>query len=185
MGLLSSKKSKTSTTTTNTFNDNREVNDAGGGLVGDGNVITSTDGGAFELVGNVAQLQLDATRSIADAGRGTTDSAFAFAERAQADAASFNDSAARRVFDLASSSQARAFDSSGEALGFARETFGDVLGLARNVVGQAGEQAREASTVAAGAYSSAADSGTGNRTLAYAGLAVVAVLALPMIFRKG
>lgn len=152
---------------------------------------TITDGGAFDVVrdvadgiGSIGRMQVDATRAIASAGGAASDNAFALAQRAQLDASSFNTAAASRVFDLASSSQARAFDSSGEALGFTRETFGDVLGLAGQVIGQAGSQAREAASVAGGAYQSAADTATGNKTLVYAALAAVALVAMPMFFKR-
>lgn len=72
MGLFSSKKSRT--TTTQTFNDNRQVNDAGGGIVAGGNV-TLTDPGAVrigefnaQLLGAVAETQTDAIKSIAQFG---------------------------------------------------------------------------------------------------------------------
>lgn len=78
MGLFSSKKS--STKTTQTFYDQREVNDAGGGIIADGNVDASTtyigsDPGAVRigelnaaLLGAVNESQTDAVKFMTQAG---------------------------------------------------------------------------------------------------------------------
>lgn len=149
-----------------------------------------TDGGAFDIVRNVADgigriglAQVDTARALADRADTTSAGAMSFAMRAQQDAAGFNEAAASQAFDLARSGSAQAFESSGAALNFARETFGDVLSMARDVVGQAGTQARTAADTAAGAYQSAADTSTGNKTLIYAGLAVLAVAAVAYAFK--
>jgi hypothetical protein len=207
MGLFSSNKSSTTNqSTTNQF-DQRQVNDAGGGIVGSGNqfdqsirytdsrtsstTINNTDGGAFALVGRVAdgvadtsRMQTLAAERIAGQAGASSKDAFALAQRAQADAAGFNLNAANRSFDLARSSSAAAFDASSDAMGFARDSFGKLADLARTVVGQAGEQAADAAATASGAYQAAADTGNGNKTLVYAALGVVAVAALAFAFKR-
>lgn len=194
MGLFSSKKSSTNTSTVVNNYDQRSVNDAGGGLIGDGSSIdnsisyasftNSTDGGAFDVVRSVADglnriglAQVDAARDLAGRVDSFQNAGVSLAMRAQQDAAGFNELAAGRAFDLARSSQAQAFANSGEALGFARETFGQVVDLARGVIGQAGQQASEAAGTAAAAYANAADTSSGDKTLKYAGLAAVAIVA--------
>lgn len=199
MGLFSSNKSATTNQSTTNQYDQRSVTDAGGGIVGSGNAfdqssqttINNTDGGAFALVGRVAdgvadtsRMQTMAAERIADAAGASSHAAFEFAERAQSDAASFNLSAADRVFDLASSGQSQAFASSRDAMGFAQESFGELASLAREVVGQAGTQAATAAATASGAYQAAADTGNGNKTLVYAALGVVAVAALAFAFKR-
>jgi LPXTG-motif cell wall-anchored protein len=151
----------------------------------------STDGGAFAIVQSVAdgvadtsRLQVDLTRRMAELNAGTGNMAFEFAQRAQESAAGFNTAALRGSFDLAAQAAANGRGSIDAALGFARETWASALQLADKVTDQAGQQADQAATVAAGAYQSAADTSSGNRTLVLAGLAVVGLAAGFFFFRK-
>ena len=230
---MSRKSNSTSTSSNQTYYDQRSVVDAGGGVVGNGNDSSSrfnyqaftdrsdrsvdssqrftdwsnrstndsrdqridnrqiTDGGAFDVVRDVADgvsrfglAQIGLARDLATRADASSSSAMTLAMRAQQDAASFNEGAAGKAFDLARSSAAQAFASSGDAIGFTRDTFADVVGLARDVVGQAGDQARTAAGTAGAAYSSASDTSSGNKTLVYAGIAVVALVGVVVAFKS-
>jgi hypothetical protein len=173
---ISRRTTSTNTTNLNTTHNNydqRSVNDAGGGAVGDGNTVTVTDGGAFDIVGRLADgmnanslAQTQAATAIASSAGGLGTGAMAFASQAQEDASSFNLDALERTFDLASASAANARGSSSDALGFARETFGKALGA----VTASGD-------AVAGAYANATDSATGNRTLILVGIGVIGLAA--------
>lgn len=142
MGLFSSQKnSTTENKTTNNYADNRSVIDAGGGVVGSGNVLNITDGE-------------------------TSRAALAFAAGTQEGVSGFNLAALERTFNMAGLAAANSQKSSGELLGFAREA----VGGATAAVGEA--------------YKTATDTGSGNRTLILAGLAVVGVAAAVFLFKR-
>jgi hypothetical protein len=152
----------------------------------------STDGGAFDIVARIAdgvadtsRDQLAVTQRMAELNAGTGNMAFEFAQRAQESAAGFNTAALRGSFDLAAQAAANGRGSIDAALGFARETWASALDLADKVTDQAGQQADQAASVAAGAYQSAADTSSGNRTLVLSGLAVVGMAAAFFFFRRG
>lgn len=212
MGLLgslfgSNKSSSTTTQSTTNNYDQRQVNDAGGGVIGQGNNLdnslsyasftdsrstttnVSTDGGAFDVVRSVADGitrigvdQVAAARDIALRADTQSSGAMDFARQAQQSAAGFNELAASKAFDLARSSSTQAFESSGAALGFTRDTFSDVVSLAKDVIGQAGDQAKTVATTAGAAYASASDTSSGNKTLLYAGIAAVALVGVVAAF---
>jgi hypothetical protein len=90
MGLFSRRSSTTNTSSTQNFYDQRSVNDAGGGIIGDGNsvdgstnyldasitTINATDPGAVrlgelnaEFLGAAAESQTDAVRALAQWGK--------------------------------------------------------------------------------------------------------------------
>lgn len=97
-------RSKSSNSTTSNFYDNRQVNDAGGGVVATGGATvfnTTTDSGSVSA-------------------------AFNFAKEAQEDAAGFNALAVTKVFDLMKSSQAQAAESSTAAIGAAMQATGAI-----------------------------------------------------------
>lgn len=155
----------------------------------DQSVKISTDGGAFDVIRSVADglnkiglAQTDAARAIAGQIDSVGGGAVDLALKAQQSAASFNENAANKAFDLARSSSTQAFSSSSEALGFAKETFGDVVGLARTVIDQAGDQAKSVASTANAAYASASDTSSGNKTLLYAGVAAVALVGIVAAF---
>lgn len=137
---------------------------------------TVTDSGAVQAAQAIAIKGLDAgTKGQAEAVK--------FATKAQNDAASFNAAAVSRVFDLAGASQAAVAKSNSEALGFARDTLNEVTDYAREVSRMAKDQAQAFGSGLAGAYQSAADTNTGNKTLIYAALAAVAVVGVAMAFK--
>ena len=208
---MSRSSSSTAANSTQNYYDSRSVIDAGGGVVGTGNTIDSsrsyqsftdsrdtstkvqtnitTDGGAFDVVRSVADglnkiglAQTDAARDIALSADKSMSGSVSLAMKAQEDAASFNELAASKSFDLARSTSTQAFASSSEALGFGRDTFDKVIGLARDVVGQAGTQAAQVASTANAAYASASDTSSGNKTLLYAGVAAVALVGLAVAF---
>ncbi len=152
---------------------------------------TSVDPGSVYVLRDLADgatrvglAQTAAARDMALQVDGLRSSATDFAARVQGDAAGFNSAAMGRAFDLASSGSAQVARSSAEALGFVRDSFGDVVAMAREVVGQAGVQAAQSSSTAAGAYQSAADTASGNKTLIYAALATVGVVGLMVAFKR-
>jgi hypothetical protein len=78
MGLFSRRSSTTNTSSTQNFFDQRSVNDAGGGIIGEGNSITvvAADPGAVrlgelnaEFLGAAAESQSDAVRALAQWGK--------------------------------------------------------------------------------------------------------------------
>lgn len=191
-------RSKSSTATTSNFYDQRQVNDAGGGVIGSGKVDNSikvsdsrrTDNSiklsdnsrsstststsiTYSDAGAMKAAQTMAAQAIKAASKTSTDT-LKFATKAQNDAASFNANATNKVFALATSSQTAAAKSNSEALRFARDVLGDVTRAS---------QAAQGAVV--DAYAGAADSASGNKTLIYAGLAsVVAVIGLAVAFRS-
>lgn len=160
MGLFGGGNSKSKSKVTQTWNDNRQVNDAGGGVVGSGNTQdnsvritdnsthTTTDHGAVQAAVDITEAGIGAVTELGGdlvtMGRGAIDGAY---------------------------------KSSSDALDFGRDLFGDVIGLAESVVSQAGSQAETASTILRGAQTDQADSSTGDRTLKIAAVAAVALVA--------
>ena len=150
-----------------------------------------TDGGAFDIVRNVADgltsvglAQVGAARDLARRVDSQGTAATDFAIKAQEQAVGFAEGAAGRAFDLARSSAAQAFASSGDALGFTRDTFAKGVDLARESVQQAGTQATTAAATAGGAYQSAADTSSGNKSLIYVGLAVVGLVGVALLLKR-
>lgn len=180
-------RSNSSTATTSNFYDQREVNDAAGGVIGTGNsqdnsitlidASTTTDGGALQYAQAIGLAQTAAARALSD-------SAVRLASDAQAGAIDSANRSSSRAFDLASSSATQAFQSSGEALDFGRAVLAEAAGLARSAVSQAGSQASDAASTAAGAYQSAADTAAGNKTLIYVGIAAVALVGAVVAFKR-
>lgn len=186
MGSRSSSK----TSTASTFYDQRQVYDAGGGVVGTGNtqdqslhltdasnrsinmtdasstVTHNTDGRAFEFARDVGMAQTEAARAIAQASASAGNRALDFATQAQQDAASFNSSALDRTFDLATTSS------------------GEALGLARDAIAAARSSSSDSLATMQTAYQAAADTSSGNKTLIYAALAAVAVIGLAVAFKR-
>lgn len=172
MGSRSSSK----TATTSNFYDQRQVNDAGGGIVGTGNsqdqsitlvdasTSVTTDAGAFKFASEIGRAQTDAAVQIGATGAQLGNSAIKLASDAQAAAIATVRASNSGAFDLAESSAARAYASSGEALAFGRS----VLDAASGAVSSA--------------YDSAADTSSGNKTLLYAGIAAVALVAVTVAF---
>lgn len=161
-------KSKSSTSTTSNFYDQRQVNDAGGGVIGGGtidNSISVVDRSSATYnttdAGSIKAAQDIAVKAIAAAQK-SSDSAVAGAVAVTQSAIDSSEYTTGRAFDLALKSAVQSSESSGAA-----------LGLARNAI-----------DAAAGAYQSAADTGTGNKTLIYAGLAAVALVGVAVLFRK-
>jgi hypothetical protein len=161
--------SKSSSTTTNATTNNydqRSIADAGEGIVGG--------------MGNTIDRSTSSTINYQATDAGSIGQAFNLAQSSQAVA-----------FDSTSNALGFANASSGQALGFARESFADLAGLAKTVVGQAAQQASavvdnsaKATAAVASAYQASADTATGNKTLIYAGLAAVAVVAAIAFVRR-
>ncbi len=160
----------------------------------DRSVRIETSDGAFDLVSDLADgytkaglAQTAALRDIAlKAGTSAGDvytQALDTARRAQVDAIGVADSATLKAFDLARTSSTQLADSNSAALGFARDTFADVLSWAGKVSDAAGQQAQQAATVAAGAYQSAADTASGNKTLIYVAIGAVALIGAAIVLR--
>lgn len=154
-------KSSSSQKTTSNFYDQRQVNDAAGGIVGSGNTqdnrisIVSTDAGAIATAKEIA------TRAI-DAAQASSSGAVAGAVKVTESAIEASRYSGGRAFDLAEKSAVQAYSSSGAALDFGRSALEAV----------------------ANANASAADSATGNKTLIYVGIAAVAAIGLAVAFRK-
>lgn len=191
--LDASSRSNTSIDASQSFTDwsDRSINDNSDRRVSIDNRVT-TDGGAFDIVRNVADglgqfgmAQVGLARDLASRADAVSGGAVDFAVKAQEQAASFADDQAGRAFDLARSSAAQAFASNADALGFVRETFADAVGLARGAMQQAQQSASTAADTAGAAYAAASSSATGNKTLIVAGMAVVGLAAVALIFRKG
>jgi hypothetical protein len=162
MGLFGGGNSKSKTTTNNTWNDNRSVNDAGGGVVGSGN----TQDNSIQITDNSHTTNTTTDHGAVRAAVDMTEAAFTTAGELGSDA-----------LTLGRGAISGAFESSADALDFGRSTLADVVGLAQSVVSQAGSQAETAATILRGAQTDQADSSTGDRTLKIAAVAAVALVA--------
>lgn len=183
-------KSKSSTATTSNFYDNRQVNDAGGGIVGSGNFqdqsINLTDNTRTDSsIRYTDSSSQDSSIRYADSSSTNTNNSRT--NNSQTTITTTDGGSVEQAVRLATTATTGAFKNSGDALGFGRDVLADVVGLAKTVVGQAGSQAEAASSIAAGAYAGAADTSSGNKTLVYAGIAAVALVGAAVafgIFRK-
>ena len=158
-------RSNSATSTTSNFYDQRQVNDAGGGVIGQGNTqdnrISVTDARTVTDAGSIQAAQAIAIAAIAaarDSSGTAVDGAVQVTERA-IDASKYSSG---RAFDLAEKSAVQSASSSGEA-----------LGLARNAI-----------DATKGAYEAAASSATGNKTLLYVAIGAVALVGVVVAFRK-
>lgn len=157
-------KSKSNTSTTSNFYDQRQVNDAGGGVIGSGrqdNSITYTDNSVSTDAGSIKAAQDIAVKAIAAAQK-SSEGAVAGAVAVTQSAIDSSEYTTGRAFDLAMKSAVQSSESSGAA-----------LGLARNAIDAANS-----------AYQGSADTANGNKTLIYAGLAAVALVGVAVLFRK-
>ena len=152
-------KSTSRTETTSNFYDQRQVNDAAGGVVGMGNLqdnsVTMIDAGSIQAAQAIAIHAISAARD-------SSASAVAGAVRVTEDAIDASQYTSGRAFDLATKSAVQSASSSGEA-----------IGLARNAI-----------DATAGAYSAAAASATGNKTLIYVAIGAVALVGIVVAFRS-
>lgn len=158
-------KSNSKQSTTSNFYDNRQVNDAAGGIVGTGNTqdqsITITDNSTTTDAGAIQAAQAVSIKAI-DAARLSSAGAVAGAVQVTESAIDASQYTSGRAFDLAETSATQAFSSSGAALNFGRSALDAV----------------------AAAQATAQDSATGNKTLIYVGIAAVALVAAVIVFRK-
>ena len=152
-------RSKSTTETTSQFYDNREVNDAAGGVIGTRNVqdnrITMVDAGSIQAAQAIAIAAIAAAKD-------SSGSAVAGAVRVTERAIDASEYVGGRAFDLAEKSSVQSSSSSGQALGLARD----------------------AMDATAGAYSAAAASATGNKTLIYVAIGAVALVGIVVAFRS-
>ncbi len=211
---MGSRKSSTQTNTTTAYYDQRQVNDAGGGIAGSGNAWDSstnwvdasqtswtqttdnsnrsrnnwTDNSTTN-VQTIDAGQTEAARQIAmaaiTAARDSSNAATSAAARAQEAAISSGERSTRGALDLAQTSTAAAFRSSTEAMGWAGERFDQLTGLTSDLLKASSRNADSAAANVAGAYSAAASQANGNKTLTIAALAAVGLVAAVVIFKKG
>lgn len=182
----SKSKSSTSTNTTSNYYDQREVNDAGGGVIGTGNVQDNSttyigvDAGQTEMARQIAMAAIVAARDSSNA-------ATSAAVTAQQNAISSNDKAVSGALDFAKSNAAAAYKSSSDAMGWAGERFDQLTGLTQDLLKASQKNADSAATNVAAAYDNAASQANGNKTLTIAAMAAIGLVAAVVVFnnRKG
>ena len=184
MGLFSSSKSSSTTQLTeNNQYDQRQVYDAGGGLIGNGSFM---DTSSFLDLSNRSTTSIDTSnRSTTNITNTSVDAGtVALAQRSQEAAASVMSGAMKDSFTFASGNNAAAFQNSRDAMGLVETAMDKAMSLARDVTTQAGSQAAQAAATANTAYQSAADTSTGNKTLIYVAMAAVALVAAGILFKR-
>lgn len=189
---MGSKKSSTTTNTTNEFFDQRQVNDAGGGIIGSRNDLstnwsstweqnntdsssksysnsgnttwnaTTTDGGAIKGMETVALAQKDLAGQIARINADSSGRVVDAALKSQEGALASVNLANSKAFDFAMEQTKAAFKSGADALGLANK----------------------AADGLAGAYSAAASQSNGNKTLTIAAVAAVGLVAAVALAKR-
>jgi hypothetical protein len=203
---MGSKKSSTQTNTTTAYYDQRQVNDAGGGIAGSGNywdssttwaqLTDASNNSTNHWTDNSTTTyqvldagQTEAARQIAlaaiTAARDSSTTATSAAVRAQESAIASGERTTRGALDLAQTSTAAAFRSNTEAMGWAGERFDQLTGLTSDLLKASAKNADSAAANVAGAYSAAASQANGNKTLTIAALAAVGLVAVVVAMKKG
>lgn len=180
-------KSKSSSKQTSNFYDNRQVNDAGGGVIGSGTVDNS-----IQLVDG-SRTSTDNSIKLSDSSRTSTvntvsdSGAIKAAQQIATDAIKATSTGQASAFNFASTSAKEAMTLATKAqtasASFNEQALSKAFDLAKSSQAQAFSNMTEALGGVASSWQASADTNNGNRTLILAALGAVALVGVAMAFK--